>query len=309
MPEPSPGPGELLVAVEAVGLGYVDALRVRGRYQIKQPLPFIAGGEVAGCVTGVGSGVDQAWIGKRVMGWGLHGGLAERACVKATASTEIPANLSAEAASGFVVSYCTALYGLDVYGRLQSGETVLVLGAGGGVGLAAIDVAKMLGARVIAAASATAKLNAARAMGADQLVDYSKSDWRRSAEAAAGDLGINVVWDPVGGPYSETAFRCLRPGGRHLVVGFANGEIPRIPLNLPLLKRSSIVGVDWGGYRSADVDASADVLRRAADYVAAGRLHPPASSVHPLEDSPRVLQDLLDRRSIGKPVIRISGSA
>ena len=305
MAEPSPGAGDLLVAVEAVGLGFVDALRIRGGYQIKNPLPFVAGSELAGKVAGVGAGVDASWIGKRVMGWGLAGALAEKAVVKAATSTVIPDGLSSEAASGFIVSYCTALYGLDTCGRLQKGETVLVLGAGGGVGLAAIDVARMLGARTIAAASSQAKLDAAKAQGADLCVDYSGPEWRKAAQEIAGERGIDVIVNSVGGAYSETAFRCLRPGGRHLVVGFANGEIPRIPLNLALLKRSSIVGVDWGGFRNADIKAAGAVLERLAGDVAAGRLKPPATSVHPLADAPKVMQSLLDRTSVGKPIIRV----
>ena len=304
--EPVPGPGDLLVAVEAVGLGFVDALRIRGGYQIKSPLPFVAGSELAGRVVAVGAGVDAGWMARRVMGWGLAGALAERCVVKAATATVVPEMLSSEAASGFSVSYCTALYGLETCGRLRTGETVLVLGAGGGVGLAAIDVARMLGARVIAAASSAAKLDAARRQGAELCVDYSGADWRKGVQEAAGDRGIDVVVDSVGGPYSEIAFRCLRPGGRLLVVGFANGDIPRIPLNLALLKRASIVGVDWGGFRTADVEAAGHILDRLAGEVAAGRLHPPATSVHPLADAPRVLQALLDRTSVGKPVIRVT---
>ena len=304
--EPVPGAGDLLVAVEAVGLGFVDGLRIRGGYQIKTPPPFVAGSELAGRVIGVGEGVEPAWIGKRAMGWGLAGALAERATVQAATASVIPDTLSSEAASGFIVSYCTALYGLETCGRLQKGETVLVLGAGGGVGLASIDVARMLGARTIAAASSQAKLDAAKAQGADLFVDYSGPEWRKAVQETARERGIDVVVDSVGGAYSETAFRCLRPGGRLLVVGFANGEIARIPLNLALLKRSSIVGVDWGGFRSADVGAAGRILERLAGDVAAGRLKPPVTSVHPLADAPKVMQSLLDRTSVGKPVIRIS---
>jgi NADPH2:quinone reductase len=301
--QPAPAGDELLVSVEAVGLGYVDALRVRGGYQIKPPLPFVAGSEIAGTVIGAGRDVAPGWIGKRVAGWAVNGGLAEQACLKAVAAMEIPSTLSSQAASGFGISYCTALYGLDTCGKLQAGETVLVLGAGGGVGLAFIDVAKMMGARVIAAASNPSKLEAARASGADLLVDYSGEDWRKRVEAAAGDNGINVVVDSVGGDYSETAFRCLRPGGRLLVIGFANGTIPRIPLNLALLKRASIVGVDWGGFRTAEPGGASEILSKLATHLAAGRLHPPVTSVHRLEDAPGILQDLLERRSVGKPVI------
>jgi NADPH2:quinone reductase len=303
--EPVPGGGEVIVAVEAVGLGYVDALRVRGGYQVKDPLPFIPGNEIAGHVVTCGDGVPSAMLGRRVMAVSRSGALAERIRVPAQDCVTVPGPMSSAAASGFIVSYCTALYGLDICGRLKSGETLAVLGAAGGVGLAAIDVAKALGARVIALASSADKLKLALQSGADIAVDYSGSDWRKRLQEAAGPAGIDVVYDPVGGPYSETAFRCLRPGGRLLVVGFATGSIAAIPLNLPLLKRSSIVGVDWGGLVRDDPQANLPLLQRLAAWVEQGRLHPQATTVHPMEDAPSLLQALLERRSVGKPVITI----
>lgn len=305
--EPSPGPGEVIVAVEAVGLGYVDALRVRGGYQVKDPLPFIPGNEIAGRVVRRGEGVPADIDGRRVMAVSRNGALAERIRVRARDCVTIPEAMSSPAASGFIVSYCTALYGLDICGHLQPGETIAVLGAAGGVGLAAIDVAKAMGARVIALASSAGKLELALKSGADIGVEYSGSDWRKRLQEAAGPAGIDVVYDPVGAPYSETAFRCLRPGGRLLVIGFAAGTIAAIPLNLPLLKRSSIVGVDWGGLVRDEPQANLPLLERLARWVDEGRLHPQATTVHSMEEAPSVLQALLDRRSVGKPVIRIAG--
>ena len=301
--EPVAGPGEVIVQVEAVGLGFVDALRVRGGYQLKDPVPFIPGNELAGRVVGLGEGVAQEFNGRRVMAMSRNGALAERIRLPARDCVTIPDAMSSAAASGFIVSYCTALYGLQSCGRLQPGETLAVLGAAGGVGLAAIDVAKAMGARVIALASSPEKLDLARRSGADLAVDYSGADWRKRLQEGAGGDGIDMIYDPVGAPYSETAFRCLRPGGRLLVVGFAAGSIAAIPLNLPLLKRSSIVGVDWGGFVREEPQANFPLLKQLADWVERGKLHPQATSCHPLEEAPKVLQDLLERRSVGKPVI------
>lgn len=303
IPEPRPGPGEVVVAVEAVGLGFVDALRVRGGYQVKNPLPFIPGSEIAGRVVARGAGVPPDLEGRRVMAVSRYGGLAERIRTDAADCVPVPDRMDAAAASGFIVSYCTALYGLDICGRLQPGETLAVLGAAGGVGLAAIDVAKAMGARVIALASTQDKLELARRRGADLAVGYGAADWRQRLQEAAGPAGIDMVWDAVGGPFSETAFRCLKPGGRLLVVGFAAGAIAAIPLNLPLLKRSSIVGVDWGGLVRDQPQANIPLLQRLAAWIEQGRLQPQATSRHPLEQAPAVLQALLERRSLGKPVI------
>jgi NADPH2:quinone reductase len=304
--EPVPGPGEVIVRVEAVGLGYVDALRVRGGYQVKNPLPFIPGSELAGRVVGLGAGVPTDLKDRRVMALSPNGALAERIRLPATDCVIVPNALSSAAASGFIVSYCTALYGLQSCGKLQPGETLAVLGAAGGVGLAAIDVAKAMGARVIALASSQEKLQLALRSGADLAVDYSDGDWRKRLQETAGKDGIDMIYDPVGGSFSETAFRCLRPGGRFLVIGFAAGSIAAIPLNLPLLKRSSIVGVDWGGFVRDEPKANLLLLNQLAQWVNQGRLHPQATSQHPLEEAPQILQALLERRSVGKPVISLS---
>jgi NADPH:quinone reductase len=302
--DPVPAPGEVVIETLAAGLGYVDALFVAGTYQVKLPLPFTPGSEVAGRVVAVGAGVPDSRIGSRVMALAPRGALASRIALPDAACSAIPANMSAEAAAGFIVGYCTALYGLRDCGHLQPDETVLVLGAAGGVGLAAIDVAKAMGARVIAAASTPEKRAAAIAHGADAAVDYGAPDWRKQLEPLSGRRDVDLVYDPVGGDHSETALRCLAPGGRHLVVGFAAGTIPRIPLNLALLKRCAIVGVDWGGHIRANPGANVPLLGALLDWVEGGRLHPEPSRTFPFEQAPAVLQDLLDRRAVGKPVIR-----
>jgi NADPH2:quinone reductase len=306
LPEPVPGPGEVLIAVEAAGLGYVDALFVRGTYQVKLPLPFVPGSEIAGTIEAVGEGVPGDLIGSRVMALSNRGALAEKIAIPAAICTTIPDEMSAEAAAGFLVSYCTAIYGLDNCGKLQPGETVLVLGASGGVGMAAIDVAKAMGARVIAAASTAEKREAAQKHGADMVLDYSVPEWRKALDALTEKRGVNLVYDPVGGEYSETAFRCLAPGGRHLVVGFANGEIPKLPLNLALLKRASLVGVDWGGEIRANPRANGPLLAKLLDWVVAGKIHPEPAASFPLAEAGAVLQRLLERRMVGKPVIRVN---
>lgn len=304
--EPVPGPGEVLLDVEAAGLGYVDALFVRGTYQVKMPLPFVPGSEVAGTIEAVGEGVSPDLIGTRVMALSPRGALAEKIAIPAVVCTSLPDDMSTSAAAGFIVSYCTALYGLETCGHVQPGETVLVLGAAGGVGMAAIDVAKAMGARVIAAASTAEKRDAAKAHGADMVVDYTDPDWRKALDVLVEKRGVNVVYDPVGGAYSETAFRCLAPGGRHLVVGFANGEIPKLPLNLALLKRASLVGVDWGGEMRANPKIMGPLLHKLTDWVAADKIHPEPTASFPLAEAGDVLQRLLERRMVGKPIIRVN---
>lgn len=304
MEDPAPREGEVLVETEAAGLGYVDALFVAGTYQVKLPLPFIPGSEVAGRVVALGAGTSDTLLGKRVMALSPRGALAEKISLPAAACIPVPEKMSAEAAAGFIVSYCTALYGFETCGHLRHGESVLVLGAAGGVGMAAIDVAKAMGATVIAAASTEEKRNAARARGADFVIDYSNAEWRKELEPLTGRRDVDVVYDPVGGDISEAALRCLAPGGRHLVVGFAAGAIPKIPLNLALLKRCSIVGVDWGGYIRANPADNLPLLRTLTSWIAEGRIDPEPTASFPLEEAPEVLQRLLDRHSIGKPVIR-----
>ena len=305
IPDPVPGKGQVLIAVEACGLGFVDGLLVQGKYQVKDPLPFVPGGEMAGRVLAVGEGVSPDLVGKRVAGLG-KGGLAEKAVLPAAACAVLPDVFDSAAAASALINYCTAVYGFEDCGKVRPGETVLVLGASGGVGMAAIDVARGFGATVIAAASTEDKRAACLARGAAHTVDYTKPDWRKTLEGLVGGKGVDLVYDPVSGPWSETAFRCLAPGGRHLVIGFASGEIARLPLNLALLKRASLVGVDWGGHVRAHVDEGRRLTARLIELVEQGRISPRPDSLHPLADAPGVLGDLLNRRAVGKPVIQPS---
>jgi NADPH:quinone reductase len=307
LPSPQAGPGEVVIGVEAVGLGFADGLNIRGGYQVKRPLPFIPGSEVAGSVVACGAGAPSDLVGQRVMAL-ANGGLAEEVVVGADQCIAIPAGFSSAAAASSLINYSTAIFGLESCGALKPGEVVLILGASGGVGLAAIDLAKGLGAFVVAAASSAEKLAACSARGADLVVNYGGPEWRKSLEQTLDGKRINVVYDPVGGQWSETAFRSLAPGGRHLVVGFAGGEIPRIPLNLPLLKRSSIVGVDWGGHVRAKKGAARAILERLIELVKTGKIDPRPTSTHALEQAPAVLSDILNRRAIGKPVIVLAVS-
>lgn len=305
LPEPEPGPGEVRLEVAATGLGYVDALTVAGLYQIKPPLPFIPGNEIAGVVETLGPGVTDFTVGERVLAMPSRGGLAEKVCVPAAACIPIPDKLSSQAAASFLINYCTAWHGLMDCGRLQPQETLLILGASGGVGVAAIDVAKAAGAWVIAAASTKEKRDACLELGADAVIDYSADGWRDSLKQALGGRPLDLVYDPVGGDYAEPALRSLGPGGRFLVVGFAAGSIPRIPLNLALLKRISIVGVNWGGHVAGKPAESRRVVLALLDWIEHDRLHPRAGDCYALEDAGHAMMKMLQRQAIGKTVIDI----
>lgn len=290
------------MAVEAAGLGYVDALLIRGAYQVKKALPFIVGGEVVGRISATGPGVDASRIGQRISAYATEGALAGHVRLPLSAVFPIPEDLPAAHAIELLGSVCTALHAFDC-GALKPGETVLVLGAGGSVGAAALAVATALGAHAIGAASSQAKRDHALSRGAVATVDYSQSGWRSELKAT-GFPTVDLVFDPVGGAFSETAFRTLAPGGRHLVVGFASGDIPRLPLNLPLLKRASVIGVALGAYFEAEPGAAAALYARAVNLWREGLL--PAAeevAVHPLEAAPQLLQAMLGREHVGKAVI------
>ncbi len=298
-----PGPGQVVIDVEAAGVNFVDALFVAGRYQIKPPLPFTPGSEVAGVVRSVGPGVEGWEVGTRVLAMCGLGGYAEQVAVGATQAVAVPASLSAAQAAAFTQSYCTAMFALRERARLQPHETVLVLGAGGGVGLAAVDVAKALGARVIAAASSDAKLAAARAQGADETIDYLREDVKVRARELAGGF-VDVVLDPVGGPHAEPALRSLGLFGRYLVIGFAAGEIPRLPVNQVLLRNRAILGVDWGAWSMQFPAENAALVRELLALAGDGTLRPPEPTVYPLDQVARALTDLLERKITGKVVLQ-----
>jgi len=299
---PSPEKGEVLVKVLAAGVGYVDSLMVQGLYQVKPPLPYYPGSEFAGEVIQVGGAVNNIKSGDLVMGmW--RGAYTDHMTVPSSECTVIPDSLSVEVAGGFYTNYSTALFGLRDCGNLEAGENVLILGASGGVGSSAITVAKAMGANVIAGASSPEKLELASSAGADETILYSKEDWRTELKALLGNESLNMVYDPVGGDLAEPAFRSLAPGGRFLVVGFASGTIPSIPLNLALLKQSSIVGVDWGGAMRSDPSLTPTLQKTLLDWIDSGRLNPAKVSTRPLSEIREALSDQISGRVIGKLVL------
>lgn len=300
---PEPGPGEVRVDVRASGVGYVDGLLVQGLYQVKPPLPYHPGSEFCGVISALGDDVTGLEPGQRVMGLAASGAWADALVIRASSLVPVPDDLDDATAAGFYINYATALYGLRDCGHVQAGECVLVLGAAGGVGSAAICVARSMGAHVIAGASTPAKREAALAFGAEAAVDYSSDDWRSELRALLPDGALNVVYDPVGGDLTETAFRSLSPRGRLLVVGFASGTIPRLPLNLPLLKRASVVGVDWGGDARANPHINEELLATLMQDVQSGALVPAAVTPHNLSDVRSVLTAQLAGEIVGKLVL------
>ncbi|MFZ5539095.1 MAG: NADPH:quinone oxidoreductase family protein [Pseudomonadota bacterium] len=303
LPLPEPKAGEVRLQVRAAGVNFPDALIIQKKYQVQPPLPFVPGTEVAGTIDAVGEGVHLA-PGTRVVAFVGTGGFAEYVCVNAAQTIPLPAGVSDEVAAGFTMTYATSHHALADRAQLKAGETLLVLGAAGGVGLAAVELGKLAGARVIAAASTDEKLAACHAAGADALINYSTLDLRESVRTLTEGKGADVVYDPVGGGYTEPALRSLAWRGRLLVVGFANGEIPSIRTNLLLLKEASLVGVYWGEFAKRDPTANARMIGELMTWLAQGRLKPHVSHVYPLHDTPRALDDLLHRRAIGKLVIR-----
>lgn len=301
--DPVPKNEEVLISIKATGLGFVDALTVSGNYQMKPSLPFIPGNEISGVVEAKGPKAKHLRVGQRVLAMPSQGGLAEKVCIPESACFTIPENLSHESAASFLVNYCTASHGLDYCGNLKPGETVLVLGASGGVGSAAIDIAKSLKAEVIAAASTKKKRDACLAIGADHVVDYSKKNWRDELASKLDAKPLNIVYDPVGGKYSEPALRSLGPGGRFLVVGFSSGKIANVPLNLPLIKRCNILGINWGAFVAANEKVSRPVVTNLIQKIAGRTLRPHPGETFPLEEAGTALMKMLNREAIGKIVI------
>jgi NADPH2:quinone reductase len=302
-PSPRPGAGEVVVAVKAAGVNFPDLLIIRNKYQLKPPLPFTPGAELAGIVKEAGPGVSHLKPGDPVVALVNTGAFAEECVASAARVFALPPGVDFAAAAAFSLTYGTAWLALKDRARLASGETLLVLGAAGGVGIAAIDVGKALGARVIAAASSDAKLAAVRARGADETINYAREDLRERIRGLAGDNGVDVVFDPVGGPYTEAALRGTGWRGRYLVIGFTHGEIPRVPLNLVLLKGSSIVGVYWGAWLQREPDASRREMQSLLVMLKDGKLKPLVSARYPLARTAEALVAIAERRAIGKVVV------
>ena len=301
VPSPVPGRGQLLVSVKASGVNFPDVLLIQNKYQFKPELPFSPGSEIAGVVKQAGEGVHGFMPGDRVMAHIRSGGYAEEVVVDEALVTPVPAGLEFTVAASFGVVYATAFHALKDRGRIQAGETLLVLGAAGGVGLAAVELGKLLGARVIACASSDEKLQTCKRFGAEVTINYEREDLREALKNLGG--AVDVALDPVGGKYSEPAVRAMAWKGRYLVVGFASGEIPKIPLNLTLLKGCSIVGVFWGEFARRERDLNAANLRELTAWLRAGKIKPLVSASYPLARAADALNDMMSRKVQGKIVL------
>ena len=303
VPSPKAAQGQVVVSVKACGVNFPDTLIIQGKYQFKPELPFSPGGEVAGIVKEVGEGVSRVRRGDRVIAFNTWGGFAEEIAVDAERTVPMPSGMDFIPASAFVLTYGTSYHALKDRADLKAGETLLVLGAAGGVGLAAIQLGKAMGAKVIAAASNDAKLQICRQNGADEVINYGIEDLRARIKAITAGKGVDVVYDPVGGPYSEPALRDMAWNGRFLVVGFAAGEIPKVPLNLTLLKGCSIVGVFWGAFTKNEPERNRENNYDLMAMYAAAKVRPHIHATYPLERAADALNEVLNKRVTGKVVL------
>jgi len=301
--DPDPGPGEVLIQVEAASVTFPDTLMLEDKYQFKADLPYVPGGEVAGTVAALGDDVDTVDVGSRVLcPLGSTGGYAELAVAQASAVRLLPDEVEFADSTGLLYAHGTTYYGLKHRGSLQEGETLLVLGAGGHVGLLAVELGKLMGARVIAAASTEEKLDLCRERGADETINYSDENLKERSKELTGGAGVDVVYDVVGGDYAEQALRAIGWSGRFLVIGFTAG-IPSIPLNLTLLKSCQIVGVFYGAMTAREPDLANEIAEDLLTWVANGRLRPHISARYGLDGASEALRSLIDRKAIGKVVI------
>lgn len=303
IPAPTPRPNQLVVRAEACGVNFSDTLAVQGKYQVKSSLPFVPGGEVAGTVIKVGSEVEGFSVGDRVVAGTDKGAYAEEVLVDPRRAMHLPPSIDSIAAAAFFVNYGTALHALCDRGRLKSGETVLVLGAAGGIGIAGIEIAKAFGATVIAAASTASKLEICRAHGADHLINYSEEDLAKRVKEITKDAGVDIIYDPVGGHHTEAALRVIAWLGRLLVIGFAAGRIPQIPLNIVLLKGCSIIGLTRTPFLVRDPQFRARHFKQLVKLFEAGVLHPHVSKVFALDQAPQALIALQQHQLGGKFIV------
>lgn len=301
---PEPGPGEVLVGVAAAALNFFDTLIIEGRYQFRPELPFSPGAEFAGRVISVGEGVELFEPGDRVMGYVRWGAAREAVIATEDDLVALPDGVSDEVAAGLTVTYGTTLHAFRDRARLEAGETVAVLGASGGVGLAAVEVARAMGARVIACASSAEKLELARSRGAGELVNYTEEDLKARLKVLTDGCGVDVVYDPVGGAYAEAALRATGWRGRYLVVGFAAGEIPKLPLNLVMLKGCDVLGVFWGDAVVREPENHRDNMAQLLAWVEEGRIVPHVHALYPMAETARALRELADRKAMGKVIVR-----
>ena len=303
VPSPKPGPGEVVVTMKAASVNFPDVLIIQNKYQFKPPLPFSPGSELAGVVKEIGDGVKNVKPGDKVIAFTGHGAFAEEVKTEAARLIPLPQKMDFPTGAAFILTYGTTDHALRDRAALKAGESLLVLGAAGGVGLAAIEIGKALGARVIACASTADKLAVCREHGADETINYATEDLRERIKALTGGRGVDVVYDAVGGPYSEPAFRSIAWRGRLLVVGFAAGDIPKLPLNLPLLKGASIVGVFWGDFARREPRAFGESVAQLGRWYAEGKLRPHVSQTFPLAKAVDALKLMAARQVKGKVVL------
>ena len=314
LPDPVAGPGQIVIDVAAASVNYPDVLIIEDRYQFKPPRPFAPGGEVAGTVSAVGEGVSGWAVGDRAMAVCGHGGMAERIAVPAASAFQLPDGRSFEEGSALLLTYATTIHALQDRGELEAGETLLVLGASGGVGLAAVELGKAMGARVIGAVSTEEKASAVRDAGADDVLVYGRGPLDRDAQkslsnaikVAVGPGGADVVYDAVGGDYCEPALRSIAWEGRYLVIGFAAG-IPKLPLNLTLLKSCDVRGVFWGAFAARSPDANRANVAKLVEWWGAGTIAPKVTATYPLARGGEAIAALGDRSSVGKLVVTVGG--
>ncbi|XBQ15454.1 MAG: NADPH:quinone oxidoreductase family protein [Oceanicaulis sp.] len=303
VPEPQLGEGMVMIDVKAAGVNFPDILLVEGKYQMKPPTPFVPGMEAAGVVSAIGEGVQGVKEGERVIVATMLGAFAEKVPAHFTQLVPMPKTMTFEQGAALTTIYGTSYHALKDRAQLKAGETVLVLGAAGGVGIATVQLAKAMGAKVIAAASSDEKLKFAKDNGADETVNYTTEDLKAKVKELTGGKGVDVVYDPVGGEFSEPALRASGWNARYLVIGFASGPIPKIPLNLALLNSRNIMGVFWGAWVGREPRANAQNLKEIFDFFEAGKIDPQVSASYPLEEYTKAFEDLMGRRVKGKVVL------
>lgn len=303
LPDPVAGPGQVVIAIKAAALNFFDILMVQGKYQTKPPFPFSPAAEIAGVIESVGEGVTGLKVGDRVVSSIGYNGAREKVAADAALTVKIPDNLDYDRAAGVILIYSTALHALEDRADPKPGETLVVLGAAGGTGLAAIELGKLMGLRVVACASSDEKLEFCKKHGADILFNYAKNDLKEGLKKIGGSKGIDIVFDPVGGDFTEAALRSLGWEGRLLVIGFASGPIPRIPLNLALLKSCDIRGVFWGGFNKAFPEKSRANLEKIVQWAAEGKLSSHVHATFPLAKTAEAMEVLSSRQAMGKVIL------
>ncbi len=303
---PKPGKGEVVITVKACGVNFPDTLIIQGLYQLKPELPFTPGSDIAGTIKEVGEEVTHLHPGDEVFGFVMYGGYAEEVVVSAKACIKKPKAMDFTVAASLMIAYGTSYHALKNRAKLQKGETVLVLGASGGVGLAAVELAKLMGAKVIAAASSNEKLSLCRQYGADEVINYTSQDLKSTVKELTLGKGVDVIYDPVGGKYTEMALRSIAWQGRYLIVGFAAGNIPKIPMNIPLLKGCAIIGVFWGNFASISPKENLQNINELLHWYEEGKLTPHIHKIYELHQVPIALEEVMNRNVKGKIVIKCS---